>query len=76
MEQKVREVILSILDKPDTKEFTNEMDLNLDSIDFVRIVIGVEDAFDIEFDEFDLNIESFKTINDYVKYVDNQLEKV
>lgn len=69
-EQEIRSIILEVLNKPDVVEFTNEMELGMDSIDFVRVVIALEDGMEVEFDEFDLNLESFKTCNDFIKYID------
>jgi acyl carrier protein len=73
MESKIRDAILEVLNQADNNNIENSTDLELDSIDFVRVVIALEDAFDIEFDEFDLSIEAFKTIQKFIDYIKNQL---
>lgn len=69
MESKIRDTILEILNKADDSSIENSTDLELDSIDFVRVVIALEDAFDIEFDEFDLHIDAFQTIQHFIDYI-------
>ena len=73
MESKIRNTILEVLNKTDDSSIEKSTDLGLDSIDFVRVVIALEDAFDIEFDEFDLSIEAFKAIQNFIDYIENQL---
>lgn len=40
-----------------------------DSIKFIKIVIGLEDEYNIEFDNADLQLEKYKTIDEFVKMV-------
>lgn len=44
-------------------------DLNADSIDAVDIIMALEDRFDIEFDDEDL--EKLETIEDVVEYIES-----
>lgn len=69
MIEKMIEIITEILEIEVADDFTIHTELNIDSINFVRIIITIEDSFDVEFDEMDLNIEAFKTINDFIEYV-------
>ncbi|MCD7809400.1 MAG: acyl carrier protein [Erysipelotrichaceae bacterium] len=46
-------------------------DLGADSLDYIEIVMAVEEAFDIEIP--DEAIEYMYTVNDAVKYIENQL---
>lgn len=75
MKEKVREIILSILERNNNEEVTNDTPLDIDSIEFVRIVVELEEEFEIEFQDFDLNINSFQKISDYILYINNRLEE-
>lgn len=75
MEEKVREIILSILERNNNEEVTSDTPLDIDSIEFVRIVVELEEEFEIEFQDFDLNINSFQKISDYILYINNRLEE-
>ena len=75
MKEKVREIILSILERSNNEEITSDTPLDIDSIEFVRIVVELEDEFEIEFQDFDLNINSFQKISDYTLYINNRLEE-
>ena len=47
-------------------------DLNADSLDVVEMLMAVEDEFNIEIP--DEEIENFKTVNDVVEYIQNHSE--
>ena len=47
-------------------------DLGIDSLDFVDIVMSLEDEFDTEFPEEDMT--DIKTVGDIVKYIDDKLQ--
>lgn len=40
-----------------------------DSIKFIKIVIGLEDEYNIEFDNTDLQLEKYKTIDEFIEMV-------
>ncbi len=44
-------------------------DLNADSLDVVEMLMAIEDEFNIEIP--DEEIENFKTVNDVVEYIQN-----
>ena len=46
-------------------------DLNADSLDVVDLIMSIEDEFDIEVP--DEAIESIKTVNDLVKFIEGKL---
>lgn len=75
MKEKVREIILSILERNNSEEITSDTPLDIDSIEFVRIVVELEEEFEIEFQEFDLNLNSFQKLSDYTLYINNRLEE-
>ena len=47
-------------------------DLGIDSLDFVDIVMSLEDEFDTEFPEEDMT--DIKTVGDIVKYIEDKLQ--
>lgn len=75
MKEKVREIILSILERENSEEITSDTPLDIDSIEFVHIVIELEEEFEIEFQEFDLNINSFQKLSDYTLYINSRLKE-
>ena len=40
-----------------------------DSIQFIKIVICLEDEYDIEFDNQDLQLEKYKSIDDFIQMI-------
>jgi acyl carrier protein len=69
IELKVKEVLkesIEFKDKTDIDRLGPEDDLlvmGMNSITFLKVIVALEDAFDIEMDEDQLNIENFRTIN-------------
>ncbi|PKM83564.1 MAG: acyl carrier protein [Firmicutes bacterium HGW-Firmicutes-13] len=46
-------------------------DLNADSLDIVELVMAMEEEFDLEIS--DEEVEKIKTVEDVVKYIENNL---
>lgn len=44
-------------------------DLGINSMSFIKLVVGLEDKFDIEFDDDDLDVTRFKTVGDVAGYI-------
>lgn len=70
--EKIQEIIIEELGK-DAEEVqltTNiQEDLDADSLDLFQIINEIEDAFDVKIESED----NIKTVEDLVKYVDQQL---
>ena len=69
--EKIREIVVEQLqvDESAVQMETSLMkDLEADSLDAVEIIMGIESEFGIEIPDED--VESFKSISDIVKYVD------
>lgn len=49
--------------------------LGVNSVIFVKSVVEIENEFEIEFDDNDLNFNNFKVIKDLCDYVGNKIEK-
>ena len=50
-------------------EETDLIQLGIDSLMTVVLVLGLEEAFDIEFDDSDLEMENLKSVRDIVTLV-------
>ena len=56
-----------------TAETTLADDLGADSLDVVDLLMSIEDEFEIEVP--DEEIENIKTVGDIVKYIENKVEE-
>lgn len=73
--EKVREVLVDQLDVDEdavTMESSIADDLGADSLDVVDMVMSLEEEFDMEIP--DEEIETMKTVGDIVKYIDSKSE--
>jgi len=55
---------------------TNLVNLNMDSITFIKLIIAIETEFNVEFNDDALLIEKYETVkdmNDYVLSLDNTI---
>ena len=50
-------------------EETDLIQLGIDSLMTVELVLGLEEAFDIEFDDSDLEMENLKSVRDILTLV-------
>lgn len=50
-------------------------DFNVNSISFIKIVVALEAKFDIQFEDDDLDASKFETVEDIVKYVEQEMNK-
>lgn len=69
---KVKEIIIDQLDVEEEKVTADaniQEDLGADSLDVVDLVMSLEEEFDIEIP--DEAVEDIKTVNDIVKYIEN-----
>lgn len=71
VEKKIKEIIMNQLDL-DEKEITSEAafidDLGADSLDVVEMVMAMEEAFDLEIPDEDVeNITIVQDVIDYIK---------
>ncbi|MBR1863254.1 MAG: acyl carrier protein [Ruminococcus sp.] len=72
---KIREIIVEQLDVDEDK-VTNDAsitdDLGADSLDVVDLVMSIEESFDIEIP--DEEVENIKTVGDIVKFIEAKTE--
>ena len=72
---KIREIIVDQLDVDEDK-VTNDAniteDLGADSLDVVDLVMSIEESFDLEIP--DEEVENIKTVGDIVKFIEAKTE--
>ena len=73
VEETVKKIVVRIVRKPDI-DFTPTAtfkDFNADSLDIVQILVAVEDAFDIEIQDEEL--EEITNMGGFVAYVERKI---
>ena len=76
MLEKMKELIadqLSVDADSITEASSFKEDLGADSLDVVDLVMALEDEFDVEIPED--QVENIKTVGDIVKYIENKVEE-
>ena len=73
---KIREIIVEQLDVDEDKVTTDASiteDLGADSLDVVDMVMSIEESFDLEIP--DEEVENIKTVGDIVKFIEAKTEE-
>ena len=73
---KMREIIVEQLDVDEDKVTTDASiteDLGADSLDVVDLVMNIEESFDLEIP--DEEVENIKTVGDIVKFIEAKTEE-
>ena len=73
---KIKDIIVEQLDVEEdavTMEASITDDLGSDSLDVVDLVMSIEESFDVEIP--DEEVENIKTVGDIVKYIENKVEE-
>ena len=73
---KIREIIVDQLDVDEDKVTTDASiteDLGADSLDVVDLVMNIEESFDLEIP--DEEVENIKTVGDIVKFIEAKTEE-
>lgn len=73
---KIKDIIVEQLDVEEdavTMEAFITEDLGADSLDVVDLVMSIEESFDVEIP--DEEVENIKTVGDIVKYIENKVEE-
>ena len=71
---KIKDIIVEQLDVEEdavTMEASIAEDLGADSLDVVDLVMSIEESFDVEIP--DEEVENIKTVGDIVKYIENKV---
>jgi len=72
--KKVKKVIALqlVIGEEEIKEITTFADLGIDSLEIFEIIMALEDEFDIEIPNED--VENIKNIDDIIKYIKSKVE--
>ena len=73
---KIKSIIVEQLDADEndvTMDANIQDDLGADSLDVVDLVMSIEESFDIEIP--DEEVEGIKTVGDIVKYIESKTEE-
>ena len=73
---KIKDIIVEQLDVEEdavTMEASITEDLGADSLDVVDLVMSIEESFDVEIP--DEEVENIKTVGDIVKYIENNVDE-
>ncbi len=68
--EKIKEIILEqfVIEGDITLETSFQDDLNADSLDVVELIMAIEDEFDLEVEDEEL--EDVRTVGDVVKHIE------
>ena len=65
MNEKINDIILALSFAEDIRpEYSLKNDLGFDSLRLTELLVALEDGFDIQFDESDIDFKYFQTVND------------
>ncbi|MFA5316611.1 MAG: acyl carrier protein [Dehalococcoidales bacterium] len=73
VEEKVKEIIIKIVRKPelDFTPTTTFKDMEADSLDIVQILVALEDTYDIEI--IDEDLQEIANMGDFVAYIESKV---
>jgi acyl carrier protein len=73
--EEIRRIIARVarIGEADIKPETQLKDIKADSLHWVQIIVGAENAFNVEIDVE--KIKTFQTIGDFVKYIESITKK-
>lgn len=77
VEEKLKEILVSELELEEVTLNLNDKfeHLGVNSAVFIKFVVKLEDAFDIEFDDDNLDYDNFQTIADIIRYIEQKMEE-
>ena len=73
IEETVKNIVIKIVRKPDV-EFTPTTtfkDLNADSLDIVQMLVALEDTYDIEID--DQELQAVTNMGEFIAYIERKV---
>lgn len=69
----VIQCVKEALNRETIDEETSLIDIGLDSMNFIRLIVMLEELFDIEIDDDDIELERFLTIDNIEALIANTL---
>lgn len=77
VEKKIKEIVISRLkDREKIEALTYEtplLSLGIDSILALSILVEIEEAFDVEIDDSDLNMDKIKNISNFAQLINSYI---
>lgn len=76
--EKVKAVITDVLNVEPagvTEDSSFIDDLGADSLDVTQIIMGIEEAFDVDFDVDEVDIDRIRTVGDLVELIKQQIQE-
>ncbi len=74
--EKIKRVVEEVIgENIDVKYDTKFESIGLNSIMFIRVVVALEEKFDIEFEDEYLDYEMYNTVTDFCAYVERLLNE-
>lgn len=79
---KVYEIMKDFINNPENRlnydaELLNDdteiEELGMNSLSYIRMVVSIEETFDIEFEDALLDYKEIKTIGEFIKVIDRQI---
>ena len=76
-ENTVRNIVWQNCNGGKMPELDTELkDLNLDSLSFIAVIVGLEEAFGFEFKDEELNVYGYRTVRDLLSRVQKSREDI
>ena len=69
---KVKEILAQYLENESVKQMKEEdslLDYGLNSVNFIKAIVQLEETFDMEFDDDDLDIDKLGTLKSLCEYI-------
>jgi acyl carrier protein len=77
IEERVIKIITGILEIQDSEEVIDInqslINLRINSISMIKIIVDIENEFDVEFEDQDLDIDRFENLKSLVLYISDRL---
>ncbi|SDN48756.1 acyl carrier protein [Fictibacillus solisalsi] len=72
-EQVIMNCLKKVLHNVEFDHESNLLDLGIDSMTFIRLVVEIEDEFDIEIEDEEIVLQNFESVESIVKLVERNL---
>jgi acyl carrier protein len=62
----------------EVQEFIREttfIDLGINSVDFIKFIVGIETIYDFEFDDEDIQAGRFETMGELADFINSKIEE-
>ncbi len=73
-EEVIMKCLKSVLNDIEFSKEDNLLELGIDSMTFIRLVVEIEDEFDIEIEDEEIILENFESFSSIVQLVERNLD--